>query len=253
MTCFERVKEFYRSVAGEKKVIGKSCLGREIFAVKLGEGTPVGIVQCGIHGREFITSRLAVSQYRYGQITGSVWFLPLTNPDGALISESGEKPLWKANARGVDLNVNFDADWGKGAKNVFHPASENYVGAYPFSEPETRALRDFTLWAKPNYTVSYHTKGEEIYSRFKRELPGESVLGAVLSKSTGYPIVRTVGSVGGYKDWCIERLKVPSFTVEVGSDLLLHPIREEHFWEIERRNVRAIADLSAAWELSVKK
>lgn len=237
-------------MTGEKRVIGKSVRGRELFAVKLGHGTPVGIAQYAIHGREFIVSRLAISHYRRGGISGSVWLLPLTNPDGAIISESGEFPLWKANARGVDLNVNFDADWGKGVKNVFEPHFENYVGPNPFSEPETQALRDFTLWVKPDYTVSYHTKGEEIYSRFKHEVKGERELAAALSKSTGYPIVSTYGSVGGYKDWCIDRLGVPSFTVEAGEDSWSHPIGGDlEFQEIEKKNVHALVDLSAARRL----
>ncbi|MFR1983948.1 MAG: M14 family zinc carboxypeptidase [Christensenellaceae bacterium] len=114
---------------------------------------------------------------------GSVWIVPLMNPDGALLSQCGlssvadgaarerllringgeDFSLWKANGAGVDLNVNFDADWGEGKRNVRAAASENYIGPEPFSEPETRALKAFTEEIRPDYTLSYHTKGGEIY------------------------------------------------------------------------------------------
>ena len=58
--------------------------------------------------------------------------MPLVNPDGVRIALTRDK-LWKANAKGVDLNVNFDARWGKGRRNVFSPAAENYVGPMPCS------------------------------------------------------------------------------------------------------------------------
>ena len=50
--------------------------------------------------------------------------------------------LWKANARGVDINVNFDADWGEGRYNLTYPSSANYIGKDANSEEETRAIVD---------------------------------------------------------------------------------------------------------------
>ena len=136
MDIYESIRNFYERVKTEKRVIGKSVLGRSIFAVKIGRGNPVGIATYAIHGREFITAKLAVAHYAR-EITGSLWIVPLVNPDGALLSQRGlasvenkkyrralerfsaqEFRLWKANARGVDLNVNFDADWGKGVQNL---------------------------------------------------------------------------------------------------------------------------------------
>ena len=51
--------------------------------------------------------------------------------------------LWKANARAVDLNVNYNAKWGEGRQNVTYPAPSDYIGEFPVSEPENIALRDF--------------------------------------------------------------------------------------------------------------
>ncbi len=271
MDIFEKTQIFFQTSKTEKRVIGKSFLGRELYAVKLGEGSPVGIVQYAIHGREFITAELAFAQYRRGIYQGSVWLLPLVNPDGALLSQRGldgvgdaeirerllawnggseDFSLWKANARGVDLNVNFPARWGKGARNTQTAGAENYIGEYPFSENETQALRDFTLEIKPSYTVSYHTKGEEIYWYFYQSphtCPRDKGLATALSVSTGYPLGNAGGSAGGYKDWCIQRLKIPAFTVEVGKDGLSHPIREEGLADIIEKNENALYDLSKAY------
>lgn len=263
MDCYEKITEFYHTAKTEKYVVGESVFGRKIYAVKLGGGSPVGIAQYAIHGREFVTAELALNQYRYGKITGSIWLLPLVNPDGCLLSEKGlcsapkelwdrltkinngvDFSLWKANGRGVDLNVNFAARWGQGTKNVRVPSSENYIGSRPFSEPETLALKEFTEFLSPDYTISYHTKGEEIYHRFDKEVKGEMPLAYALSKSTGYPLKQTIGSVGGYKDWCIQSLKIPSFTVEAGKDCFSHPFGVEELRDIIKHNLHALADLS---------
>ena len=57
-----------------------------------------------------------------------------------------------------------------------------------------------------------------------------------LAEVTGYTIKSTPNSAGGYKDWCIKTLKIPAFTIEVGSDKLAHPIRYNHLEEIYQKN-----------------
>ena len=266
MDIYERVVCFYERVKTEKAEIGKTLFGRTVYAVKVGEGSPVGLVQCAMHGREFITARLALEQYRVGVSRGSCWFIPLVNPDGALLSERGlltapteirgyltelnggkDFSLWKANGRGVDLNVNFDAKWGTGLKNTRQAGRENYIGEYPFSEFETQALKRFTEKIKPDYTVSYHTKGEEIYwyfSQSTRTCLRDLRLAQVICTATGYPLATTEGSAGGYKDWCIERLGIPAFTVEVGQDCFSHPLGDTALSDIIEKNGRTVFALS---------
>ena len=89
MNVLKDVQSFFRSSPGEKRVIGRSFFGREIYAIKLGHGAPAGIVQYAMHGREFITSYLAFEHFRRGGVCGSVWFVPLANPDGAMLSAKG--------------------------------------------------------------------------------------------------------------------------------------------------------------------
>lgn len=273
MDIYEKTTRFYESWAGEKRIIGKSVFARNLYAVKIGDGFPVGIAQYAMHGREFITAELAFLHAEIGA-KGSLWLLPLTNPDGALLSQIGiasapmqarnnllvlngrkeDFSLWKANGRGVDLNVNFAARWGQGVKNVRKAGAENYIGEKPFSEPETLALKAFTEQIKPNYTLSYHTKGEEIYWYFyqgEKTRARDERLAKALSVSTGYPLITTSGSVGGYKDWCIAAFGIPAFTIEVGADELQHPIREEGLDAILARNKNALLDLSTAYGIEI--
>lgn len=211
---------------GKKCVIGYSLGGREIFAVHIGALTGRQFISTyAIHGREWITARLALKHVRIGVKSGGGWVIPLVNPDGAEISQGGS-PLWKANARGVDLNCNFDADWGSGRLNTSRRGGENCIGDFPFSEPESIALRDFTLRVRPFVTLSYHTKGEEIYWQFSEK--GDRRGAEILSKSTGYRVELIYGSAGGYKDWCIQKLGIPAYTIECGQDCLSHPIKRLH-------------------------
>lgn len=236
------VENFYRSFSGAKGIIGSSESGKPIYFIAVRKTAfPVGIFQYAIHAREYITSYLALKQIKYylrcGK-KGTVYFIPLVNPDGVEICLSG-RPLYKANARGVDLNVNFDANWGNGKFNKRVRGESDYVGRRPFSESETKALRDFTLLVKPDVTVSYHSKGEEIYYEFGQtvpELEKHKRIADAVAEVTGYKIKSTPDSCGGYKDWCIEKLKIPALTIEVGDDRLSHPIKAEELGAIYRKN-----------------
>ena len=154
---YEEVRSFYQCFGGKKCVIGYSCQGREIYAFHLGRETCAQFIAVyAVHAREWITARLALRHIKTGLQRGGGWVIPLLNPDGALISQTAY-PLWKANARGVDLNCNFDADWGSGRLNTKIRGGENCMGDYPFSEAEASALRDFTLRIRPYVTLSFHT------------------------------------------------------------------------------------------------
>ena len=62
------------------------------------------------------------------------------------------------------------------------------------------------------------------------------MIGEQLSSVTGYPLQFTENSAGGYKDWCIQKLNIPSYTIEVGDINLEHPITEENLPEIFEQN-----------------
>ncbi len=266
MGIYDEIAAFYQSYRGEKRIYGYSEFGRPLYAMRVGKGEKAGISQYAIHAREWITALLGLEHIRRGVIKGSVWFLPCTNPDGVLLATEGlgsapeeergrlgkinicdDFSLWKANGRGVDLNVNFPAKWGTGKSNVFSPASENYVGAAPLCAAESRALYDFTVGVQPTFTLSWHTKGEEVYWRFHQpplRRARDKKIAHILQKTTGYPLKEAPFSVGGYKDWCVEHLKIPAFTVEVGRGDLPHPLGRDALGEIVKKNIDAVARLT---------
>lgn len=246
--------------------IGQSTLGKNILASHIGsfDGTQI-IIQGGIHAREYISTLLMIEQARYlnanNMVTeGGIYFVFLTNPDGAEIVLDGIDNLpceitkqyltlangsdnfsqYKANINLVDLNTNFDVDWGSGSQNTFCPNTQNFIGFYPNSEREVNNLINFTQRIKPSLTISYHSKGEVIYYGFQGQSEQDIIrdrdIGQQLSDLTGYPLIFTENSSGGYKDWCIRYLQIPSYTIEVGRENLEHPITEEFLPEIFEQN-----------------
>ena len=246
MNVLEKLDKFYNTFLGEKGIIGKSYNKRKIYYFKVRKTDyPIILVQYGIHAREHITCHLAFEQINHfvkkGK-SGTVYFIPALNPDGINVSIA-KFPLFKSNARCVDLNLNFDARFGCGKTNRREFSLDNFIGSKPFSEKESKAIRDFTLRVKPNLTISYHSKGQEIYFDFhqnKKEFLRDLYYAYLVAKCTGYKIVTGLDSAGGYKDWCVEKLKIPALTIEVGSDDLIHPITEKDLPKIFKENEQVL-------------
>ena len=271
MNVYEAVTRYYEEYRGEKRIIGRSVEGRNLYALFIGKaGGVVGLSQYAIHAREWVTALLGLEHSKRSVSVGGVWILPLMNPDGALLSQEGldtvsdgrreflfalnqreDFSLWKANAEGVDLNLNFPARWGRGRGNLTYPAPHGFIGEEPLSAPESNALALFTEDVRPDYTVSWHTKGEEIYWRFHQPIARgirDKRLAKVISQETGYPLKNTPFSAGGYKDWCVEALKISAFTIEVGSDEKAHPLNENDLPKIIEKNIDVLVKLNGRFQ-----
>ena len=263
------------------KVIGKTKFNRNIFAVEkvVDESFSTAIFLSGIHARENITSDLIfemIDKNLFKNISRfNLSFIVMANPDGIELQDGNlgsfsknylEKliemndgvidfSMWKANAFGVDLNNNFDARWGDN-KHSQAPSSQGFVGIKPESESETKAIVNYTRMMNPFITISYHTKGEEIYFNFfqdKDRLLRDERIAKKFAQSTGYKIVNVENSSsGGYKDWCVEKLKIPALTIEVGGDELLHPIKKDCLKDIFDKNKTIAFDLEYAYNVFEK-
>ncbi len=100
----------------------------------------------------------------------AMYFIPCVNPDGYIYNQTTNPDgggLWRKNRRilegdtlGVDLNRNYGYRWGfDDTGSSPNPESQTYRGTLPFSEPETKAVRDFCNRHHFVATLNYHTYG----------------------------------------------------------------------------------------------
>ena len=232
---------------------GRSVLGKALWCLFVGNVSyaPVLLVG-GIHGGEWLTSllltlfaeKLAHAAHQRESIAGvradgvvnchSLLILPCLNPDGIEISIAQPEELWQANARGVDLNHNFDAGWEtlremERASGITCPGPTRYGGAYPFSEPETQAIRELCRKYHVRQLTAFHSQGEEIYWQYGPRTPARSRhIAQLMAASTGYRICDPQGlaSHGGMKDWFIQETGRPGFTIEIGKGKNPLPIKQ---------------------------
>jgi len=170
--------------------VGKSVEGRDIYALHIntdpqdlatGKSVKPGAIYMGNHhAREHLSVEIPLMMAQYllknkddAQISAllksrDIWFVPMVNPDGSEFDiATGQYQYWRKNRSknsdgtyGVDLNRNYGYEWGTGGSDT-DTSSEIYMGPAPFSEPETRAMRDF-VEAHLNATVllTFHSFSE---------------------------------------------------------------------------------------------
>ena len=196
----------------------------------------------------------------------TIYLIPMVNPDGVDLVIDGlqnENPyysrliswnkrsadfskVWEANIRGVDLNHNYDASWNLSKKaeatyGITGPGPTRYSGPYPESEPESRAIVNFTKNHNFRLVIAYHSQGEVIYWTYSNIMPRDArVIAEVFSRVSGYALAEATGivSYAGYKDWFIEKYIRPGFTIEVGRGK--NPVALSQFDEIYRDNIEIL-------------
>ena len=192
----------------------------------------------------------------------SFYVVPMVNPDGVEIVLHGldklcenynlikkaldrknAKKVWQSNINGVDLNHNYDASFYEGKEEekklgINSPSPTRFSGVYPFSEPETRAIKKLVDKEKFDICVAFHSQGEAIYWKYKDKGFLESA--QKLSKVSGYELISPSGmeSYSGFKDWVLEKYNIPSFTVEVGKGV--NPVSFSGFEKIKKDNYKLI-------------
>lgn len=255
----------------EVEVIGRSELGRDIPVIRVGdpEAEHHVLVQGAIHGREHMTAWLLMAMLDYWldrdlMSYGDVCYhiIPMSNPDGVEIAQGDTLPEelksiyesdlkngyttdpeeiyvknWKANGLGVDINRNFSAGWEL-IDDRTGPSSEKYKGTASFCTAEAKALRNYTMRYEFGVTISYHAMGSVIYHEYGDKQPVNSLstsLGEAVAEVTGYIMQpSTMVDGAGYKDWAINTMKIPSLTIEIGSQNA--PLAERELYSIFVRN-----------------
>lgn len=242
--------------------VGRSILGREIPALVLGGGRRQLLYVGAHHGMEWLTAAWLLrfagefcEYYKSGRTVYRVplptfWerytlhIIPMLNPDGVEYQIHGvkrENPLyarvigmnggksdfshWQANARGVDLNHNYDAGFAEyksveAELGIPDGAPTRYSGQEPESEPEVRALCSYIRFLDGvRLVAAFHTQGEVIYYRSGgKSLPGGYEAALKVAKLTGYRLADASGpaAYGGLTDWCLTQCGIPALTLECG-------------------------------------
>lgn len=184
--------------------LGQTKFGRQVWAIKLGRGESVLLLNGSHHAREWMTTTLlmkmiesyaatyysntGIGSYNVRQLLDrvSIYIVPMVNPDGVALSQQGTAGLpagtakalrkmngnssnfnrWKSNMQGIDLNRQYPAAWNRIQNNKSYPWYQFYKGNRPAQAPEVQMMMDMTYRVDPEVTISYHSSGEIIFWHF---------------------------------------------------------------------------------------
>jgi predicted deacylase len=223
-----------------KETIGFSVEGRAIEAFTYGNGPALLLFVGGIHGGyEWNSVLLAYEIMQYLQKNPSVIpnsvsvaIIPSINPDGifSVTKKEGSftstdvspdtktKELARFNARGVDLNRNFDCKWKPKSTWRGTPVS---AGTAPFSEPETEALREYIKKHEPATVVFWHSQANAVYASECENgiLPQTRAVMNEYAGASGYTAVDTFDAyeISGDAEGWLSSIGIPAITVELSS------------------------------------
>jgi carboxypeptidase T len=234
--------------------IGRTVQGREIWTLRINSSAkgaspsskPGAVFQGAHHAREHLSVEVPLlfavwllenrnnAEVRKLITTLDIYIQPMINPDGAEHDiADGKYKWWRKNmstnsgSQGVDLNRNYDSWWCEaGASNS--PWADTYCGPSAFSEPESRAVRDFVK-ARPNLRtmISYHTYGEMVLypwgGRYE-DIPDQNDLKVFrnlaqgMARLTGYKAQKSsdlYAATGDSCDWAYAEAGIFAFTFEL--------------------------------------
>lgn len=185
--------------------IGMSEFSLDMTAVRVGTGKPKSncvFLVGNVHAREDFSSKLIMKflniyllsidgkskmypQAKQWLDSIDIYVLPVANPDGLKIAHEDFEGIesqfldiyesilvvetfkeWKANGRGIDINMTFDDGnfyLKRGPVFQTNPASEGHKGMYPAQPVETQNIQRFIAERKPLITASFHTKGNIMF------------------------------------------------------------------------------------------
>jgi hypothetical protein len=222
--------------------LGHTVQGRVLWGLKITDNPDVEenepeVRICGLHhGNEYMSAELPlnlalllVQNYSSDPTitelvdNREIWIIPMVNPDGR---EAGTR----YNAHGVDLNRNYG----------YMPESTT-----PYSEPETRAMRNNALQNNFVLSLSFHCSGDivnYIWNHKTQPVPDNTAVVALSNQYgshngywvvEGYDWYQTLGDCDDFSYGCRGDI---DWTVEVQSS------GEEQAWNLNREAMLEILD-----------
>jgi murein tripeptide amidase MpaA len=170
------------TLQGEEQ-IGTSVAGEPIMAYHYGTGEAEVVLVSGIHGGySWNTALLGNELVAYFEDNEDiipdnvrVTVIPVANPDGLLrvapdvtdfsasdiTATESQKVAARFNANEVDLNRNFNCEWEETGTWQSRSVSG---GDEPFSEPESRAIRDYIESQQPAAFIAYYSAAGGVFA-----------------------------------------------------------------------------------------
>ena len=195
--------------------LGQSVEGRELVIQAnfdlYAQPVPNGITLLlgGVHGDEPATSQLLLrfimEHLAMESVAQPTIIWPTVNPDGTALGT-------RYNAHGVDINRNCEFRWRTQADGDEPP------GDAPWSEPESRALRDLVLHFRPTKIVTLHWALAEFDADGPQSLPLLDAMWDALRDGRApyrrhHSIVPAADALpGSFGGWCGFGLKYPDGT-----------------------------------------
>ncbi len=172
-------------VPAHRETIGRSVLGRPIFARRVGDANAsrqILVVGC-VHGDEragvAVTQRLRHATPPAGL---ALWLVDSFNPDGCAAGT-------RLNANEVDLNRNSPHSWSAQTGD-FPP------GPHALSEPESQAINRFVLRRKPAISIWYHQQAGLV-----DDSGGDPAIEREYARRVGLPFVHYGNKPGSITSW----------------------------------------------------
>ena len=263
----KRITDMYRNIISIVDS-AQSYDKRDIYALKLGRGKICGIISAGVHGREYVNTPAlmnVIKEYLYKYYSLSrkntrneyvdlqnkaLIIVPLLNPDGYEIALRGYNVLndsylrkicisrninyteWKENARGIDINRNFDSiTWKQKSKED-----------YPFSEVESQFMKMIFDKYYGGIYIDIHSRGKNIYY-YRKSMNDiynyrQKIIAKDISSFTKYRLSDeqeeiNVGDSGGNTvHYYSEKYNCPALTIET--------VKEDETFPLDYRNVDKI-------------
>lgn len=249
--------------------IGKTYEGRDIWMVKLSDNVNQEETEPGVlfmaahHGNErpgieicLFFIRYIVENYNNNSIpevqdainNTQIFLIPMVNPDGVMAdTRKNCAPNYgpfgyssSITSYGVNLNRNYDDPWFLAflfpiryyLPIILSDSSFNYRGPYPFSENETKAVKNFAEAHTFSISISYHSYGEFIiypWMHTTKQTPDESLFRSVgenISIINSYNLFvkkdRLIplygGTLGTSENWLYREKNTLAYTIEVCSE-----------------------------------
>lgn len=248
--------------------LGKTYEGRDIWMVKLSdnveeeENEPGVLLMAAHHGNErpgieiclfFIQYMLdqyqndSIPEVRDALNSTQIYLIPMVNPDGVMADTRkncapNHGPFGHSTtitSYGVNLNRNYDDPWFLSyifpiryyLPIILSDSSYNYRGPYPFSENESKAVKNFAETHTFSISLSYHSYGEFViypWMHTTKPTPDETLFRSVGENITAINnyflyvkkdrlIPRYGGTLGSSENWLYRAKGALAYTVEVGS------------------------------------